>query len=273
MNIRLRIAFAVLWLCCASALSAQIGFSMPFVNDAAPGSNKSLAVRVTNFDSIVSMQFVLRWNPAVLKFLTVDQFGLPTLGSGNFNTLRALDSGYVRLVWEGPNSFPGTSVPDETTIFRMRYNVIGQDTSSSQVKFTEIDYSFPTTEFEILKVISPDSTIQAFNETQCDLDHGFVAVGYTVATDEVEIREIEMQVTPNPFSEKAQLAFTLEQTSDIEILISDLAGRVLHKMQMPRLPAGNHITDIDTATFPMKGAYFLTLSAGQQTSVRLISFL
>lgn len=273
MNIRLRLAFAMLWLFSSVALSAQIGFSLPFVNDAAPGSNKSLAVRVTNFDSIVSMQFVVRWDPTVLKYLTIDNFGaVPQLDINDFNAQRALDSGYVRMVWEGPNSFPGVSVEDDATIFRIRFNVIGPDTSSSQVKFTEITYSFPNTEFEILKVVSPDSTLRAFNETECNLDHGFVAVGYTVSAEEASREALEMQVSPNPFSVNTEAVFTLEQSSDVKMLVSDAQGKLVHQTTLPQLPAGIHRYAIDSAIFPAKGAYFLTIYAGKQTCVRPIFF-
>ena len=263
----------MLWLFSSFALSAQIGFSLPFVNDAAPGSNKSLAVRVTNFDSIVSMQFVVRWDPTVLKYLTIDNFGaVPQLDINDFNALRALDSGYVRMVWEGPNSFPGVSVDDDVTIFRLRFNVIGPDTSSSQVKFTEINYSFPNTEFEILKVVSPDSTLQAFNETECNLDHGFVAVGYTVSAEEATREELEMSVLPNPFSTSTEAVFTLEQAADVRLLVTDVQGKVIHQEFIPRLPAGIHKHAIDQAVFPSKGAYFLTIYAGKQTCIRPILF-
>lgn len=274
MSFHLRIAFAILWLCCSSALSAQkIGLSMPFVNDAAPGSNKSLSVRVTNFDSIVSMQFVVRWNPAVLKYLAIDNFGqLPGLDINDFNTARALDSGYVRLLWEGPNSFPGVTAPDDATIFRLRFNVIGPDTSSSQIKFTEIKYSFPQTEFEIVKVVRPDSTLQAFNEQECDLKNGFVAVGYTVAAHEAAQQELEASVSPNPFSSGTDAQFTLLESSDVKILITDVTGRLVSEKILTGLTAGVQYYHIDPAPFHAKGTYFLTIIAGSQRCIRPLFF-
>lgn len=273
MNFRLRIAFAILGLCCTSALSAQIGLDLPFVNNAAPGSNKSLSARVTNFDSIVSMQFVVRWNPAVLQYLLIDNFGIPGLDLGDFNTARALDSGYVRVLWEGPNSFPGVSAPDGTTLFRLRFKVIGPDTSSTRIKFTEITYSFPQTEFEIVKVVSPDSTLQAFHEQDCDLKHGFVAVGYTVATREAALEEMEASVTPNPFSSSgADVQFTLLSPADVKILVTDLTGRLISEKELAGLSAGIQQYHLDSIPFPARGAYFLTIIAGSQRCVRPLFF-
>ncbi len=95
MILRLRIAFAVLWLSCTGAVSAQIGFSMPFINAAVPGTDKYMTVKVTNFDSIVSMQYVIRWDPTVLQYVTINTFGaIPGLDLlDNFNVTHAVDSG------------------------------------------------------------------------------------------------------------------------------------------------------------------------------------
>ena len=269
MSLRLHIAFAVLWLACSGALSAQVGFSMPFINGAETGTNKNLPVKVTNFDSIVSMQFVIRWNPSVLKYYNIAQFGLPGLDITDFNVQRALDSGYVRLLWEGPNSFPGVSVPDGNTIFRLSFTVIGQDTSSSPVKLTQIIDNFPTTEFEIVKVISPDSTLAAFNAQQCNITQGFVAVGFTVATEEPNIQNpLTLKISPNPFSNNTYAEFYLEQSTNVQALVADATGRILFTKDMPQLPSGKHAIDIDKAIFQAKGAYFMIIRAGSQMSVR-----
>ncbi len=270
MNFRLRIAFAVLWLCSVNALSAQIGLSLPFINGAAPGTNKSLSVRVSNFDSIVSMQYVIRWNPAVLEYTNIDLFNLPGLSIQNFNAQRALDSGFVRLLWEGPNSFPGVSLLNDVSIFRLKFKVIGPDTSSTFIRFTEITNAFPATDFEIVKVIRPDSTLAAFNELQCNLVHGFVAVGYTVATTSPDNDPLALSLSPNPFSENTRAEFYLEQTADIQVVIADAAGRILFQEDLPQLPAGKQGVNINKAVFPAKGAYFLTIRTGSQTSSRTL---
>ncbi len=271
MNFRLRIAFAVLWLCSSAVLPAQVGFSLPFLNAVSTGSNKAMPVKVTNFDSIVSMQYVIRWNPAVLRYITIDSFQLPNLGLNNFNVQRALDSGFVKLQWEGPDYFPGISKPDNSAIFRLRFNVIGPDTSSTSVRFTEITNTFPVLDFEVLKVISPDSTIAAFNEHQCKLKNGFVAVGFTVDTEEPQGPEaLRLTLAPNPFSENTRAEFYLAQTADVQAIVADAAGRILFQKDMPQLPSGKHGININKAVFPAKGAYFLTIRTGSQTSARTL---
>jgi hypothetical protein len=272
MIFRLRIALAVLWLSCSVALSAQIGFHMPFVNDAAPGSNKNMTVKVTNFDSIASMQYVIRWNPAVLKYLTIDNFGvLPGLDLLDFNVQNAVDSGFIRVVWEGPNSFPGVSVADSSTIFRIRFNVIGADTSSTFIRFTEINYSFPTTDFEVVKVVSPNGALDDFDEHECSLTHGFIAVGYSVASHEpTDDAAMQLAVSPNPFTDNTKVEFSLEQTEDVQITVTDATRRVVFQQPVQHLSAGKHQINLEKAYFPAKGAYFLLVRAGSKMSVRPI---
>lgn len=217
------------------------------------------------------MQYVIRWNPAVLKYITIDSFQLPSLAITNFNVQRALDSGIVRLVWEGPNSFPGVSRPDNSTIFRLRFNVIGSDTSSTFVRLTEITNTFPTIDFEVVKVIRPDSTIIGYDEQQCTLNHGFVAVGFTVGTQELDSSDaLQLIVSPNPFSDNSRADFFLAQTADIQVIVADASGRILFQKDMPQLLPGKHGIDINKAVFPAKGAYFLTIRTGSQTSSRTL---
>ena len=269
MILRLRIAFAVLWLCCSCAVSAQLGFKMPYVNSATQGTTQNLPVTVTNFDSIVSLQYVIRWNPLVLKYVKVDNFGVPGLSTANFNATHAVDSGYVRLQWEGP-IFPGVTLPDGATLFRLRLNTIGPDTSSSRVLFTELTNTFPATYFEAVKV-QADTTTEIFEEAACVLKHGYVAIGFTVAATEPESGSaLALTAAPNPFSEGTYATFSIEYTADVQVVITDATGRILFQKDMPKLPAGKHGIEIDKAIFPAKGAYFLTVRAGSETSVRTL---
>lgn len=236
---------------------------------ATPGATQNLPVTVTNFDSIVSIQYVVRWNPAVLKYLKVDNFGINTLSTNNFNATHAIDSGFIRVQWEGP-IFPGVSLPDGATLFRLRLTAIGADTSSSSVKFTEITDHFPATYFEAVKV-NRDTSVEILEEAQCVLNHGFVAIGYTVPTTEaVNENKWGLSVSPNPVTAISQATFSLDKSTDIQAVIADASGKIVYQKDFPGLSAGIHGIEIDKAIFPAKGAYFLTIRAGSETSVRTI---
>ena len=269
MNVCIRNTFVSLWLLFgAVSLSAQgASFYFPFINNAVPGSNKLMPLKVLNFDSVVALQMVVRWDPKVLKYLTIDNFGLDGLTLGDFNTARALDSGYVRLQWEGANSLPpGHSEADSTTIFRMRFNVIGADSTCSPVEITEL-LTFPPLNFELVKVL-PDTSNVGYNLDESPHTNGFVCIGFTSSTGEPAANEIPLSLSPNPFSVSTQLKFDLDETTDTQMFISDALGRIVFKRDFFKLPPGQHGMVIENGMLGAPGLYFLTLRAGRKTATR-----
>ena len=269
MNVCIRNTFVSLWLLFgAMSLPAQgVSFYFPFINNAAPGSNKSMPLKVVNFDSVVALQLVIRWDPKVLKYLTIDSLKLNDLTLSNFNTARALDSGYVRLQWEGPTSLPpGTSVADNSTIFRMRFNVIGPVMSSSPVLITEI-LDFPPLNFEVVKVM-PDTSNVAYGIEDCPRTHGFIAVAFTVKADEPAAAEVPVSLAPNPFLVYTQLQFDLTEMADVQVLISDALGRIVLNRNFFKLPPGQHGMVIENGMLGAPGLYSLTVRAGPKTATR-----
>jgi hypothetical protein len=265
MNVCLRIACACICLLCNTGLWSQVGFNLPDINNASPGASVLLPVRVSNFDSIVGAQFVIRWDSTVLRFKNVNGFSnLPGLSLLNFNTSNALDSGLIRFQWIADNSFPGTSLPDSTIIFRIRFDVIGPLLSGTSVHFTS---AFPTI-FEITKVRA-DSSLVSLDTSQCNLHQGFVAVGYTAATAAPQVDAFHLQISPNPCTESAQVAFDLEKTSDVQMSVIDASGRILKEIDMHQLSSGRHGTEIGRLLIhDKKGIYYLVLRSASQVSVR-----
>lgn len=265
MNVSLRLAFVSVLLLFVSRLSAQVGVILPVINESVPGASILVPVKVTNFDSVASAQFVIRWDPLILKFKNVSGLNLPSLATTDFNWANALDSGILRFAWDSENYFPGVTVPDSTPIFRIRFDVIGPLLSGTAVSVTE---AFPTL-FEITK-INPDSSLTSYLLPQANIHQGFVAIGFTSATGTPGGDDFPVSVFPNPFSETAGVAFSLTQTDDVQMLITDISGRVVFDQTMRRLPPGRHVAEIDKFRFPQKGTYYLILRTGSQSSIRPI---
>ncbi|MDX1667688.1 MAG: cohesin domain-containing protein, partial [Saprospiraceae bacterium] len=55
-------------------------------------------VILDDFTDILSMQFSLRFDPEVIRFEQVTNFGLPQMDAGSFD-LSQVDSGYVLVNW------------------------------------------------------------------------------------------------------------------------------------------------------------------------------
>ena len=251
-------------------VSAQpFGFSLPVINNAFTGAIINPAFSVTNFDSVTSLQFVLRWDTTVLQFQEVYALNLNNLKMDDFGLLNTQDSGLIRFQYEASSSLAGTSVPDGTEIFRLRFKVIGATGSGSGLQITE---SFPTA-FEVTQV-QPNSTILAYGiESSAPFDsvqitNGFVAVGYVVSTREPAAKTtLPIQISPNPFTDFTQIAFHLDQPSAVRMTLTDVAGRVVRTANWPE-SVGDQSIRISAAGLPVHSTYFLTLQTATQACVQ-----
>ena len=80
------------------------------------GETVTVSLVVNNFTDIVSMQYGIKWDPAVIQYSSVDNFNLKDLSAGNFNA--NVDDGFLSFSWFD-NTTEGVSAPDGTTIFTM----------------------------------------------------------------------------------------------------------------------------------------------------------
>lgn len=254
MNQRILILIVSLWLFKIAPLSAQVGFALPFINDAYPGQVMNLPVTVSNFDSIISAQFVIRWDPTVLQYLTVGTFGLPELDAANFGYANTLDSGILRFAWNTTDTF-GVNLADGETIFRLKFKVVGPLLSGTGVIFTEAP---PLTFFEVTQRGGFSYGFMETDDAPPLLEQGYVAVGYTVSANEPQApAPWRVQVFPNPFSDRTQVIFDLDQAAPIQLVLTDVAGRILLE-KVVDAPSGRTGMDIDRAMLREKGLYFLT---------------
>lgn len=96
---------------------AQLGITIAPTGSAAPGEMVTAEVLVYNFIDIVSMQFSLNWNAEELEFVSVENFDLIGLTSGNFNNNQ---DGKLSFSWDDPNSV-GVLVDNCVSIFSINF--------------------------------------------------------------------------------------------------------------------------------------------------------
>jgi hypothetical protein len=263
MNVFTRLAFASLFFALSQGIAAQnVTLAMPFLNNAQPTQNINLPVGVTGFTNVVSMQYVIKWDPTVLQFLTIDNFNLPLLSQGSFNTTAALDSGIVRVQYEATGNFDGVSVANGTNIFRMRYKVIGAVNSSTPVCFIE---KYPTS-MEITRV--ENGVTVAYDENTIGQTCGFVAVGFTVDSNEPSsATDMAARIFPNPFVETTKVEFEQPEAGEVSIAVTDVTGNVVFQ-EKNWWAAGRNATVLEKSDFPAKGTYFLTIKTASHQCVR-----
>lgn len=64
---------------------------------AAPGATVAVPVHVVGFSGVSTFQFSLHWDASQLSYASVDQFGVPGLGAGNFGQP---SPGTMTVSWE-----------------------------------------------------------------------------------------------------------------------------------------------------------------------------
>ena len=96
---------------------------------------------------------------------TVQQFGLPDLSPANFN---AADPGVLRVGWDD-TFLSGVTLPDNSIVYQLCFDVLGTKTENTIVQFT----SSPTS----IEVVDNDSRILPTN-----LDEGIILIDCSAAT-------------------------------------------------------------------------------------------
>ena len=108
-----------------------------------PCTDEEFCVDVTtkDFTDILTMQFSINWDPALLEFSSVDNFGLPNMDITNFDIVQA--NGTLAFTWEAvdgidcndPNSI-GINVPDGSVLFRLCFIARGSYGTISPLSVT-----------------------------------------------------------------------------------------------------------------------------------------
>lgn len=262
MSFWLRVILASQWLLSVSLLSAQVGFTMPVINNVSTGSIVLPTIKVTGFQGILSAQYAICWDPQVLQFQAVTNMNLPGLDTTKFGYLR-IDQGILSFAWPSPNLSSGTTVPDGTAIFRLKMKVIGPTGSGTGLKFMT---KLPTA-IEVTHTVN--NKTEAFPDSLVHLNHGYVAVGFTVADEEPDALSMPLSVFPNPFTALTHVVFGLEKATDVRLRVTDVTGRMVHE-RTESLSAGQHSLDLQHTQLHGPGAYFLSLLLGDKAVTRPI---
>ena len=95
------------------------------------GQTATIHVRVRHFTKIVSAQGTIQFNPAVVTYASVQQFGVSSLTSGDFGTTN-VGTGILIFSWSDPTLL-GQTLPDSSVFFSITFNIIGTGGQSSAV--------------------------------------------------------------------------------------------------------------------------------------------
>jgi len=125
---------AVSFLISDASRAAMVTFqaSMEAVQEESP---VTVAFTVSDFTEVTTFQFTIEWNPAVIQFSSIGDFGLPDLASNDFTVSET--PGKLWVSWEDEDLM-GETLADESLIFHVNFMPVGGSAgNSTDILFTD----------------------------------------------------------------------------------------------------------------------------------------
>jgi Cohesin domain len=260
-RLRISIVCTLLALFC-QCLNAQISFGVPTLSNLQPGDEVLIPVTaISGFDSVESIQFVVKWDSTVLKYVGTQNYGLPQLTASNFGTNRG---DLVRFAYTDPNvlSGKGITVPNNTVLFVVKLKVIGPINSGSPIQITEDQ---PITYFEIILANG-----KIFTLSNTSITNGFAPVGYNLMATNVPFIPFEISLFPNPATDHVWLTTRETTSEDVQLTILSAEGKTLKNLTFRLYPDIPY--RVDLRDLPRGSINFLLIRADIRSAIKPIVF-
>ncbi|MCB9284927.1 MAG: gliding motility-associated C-terminal domain-containing protein [Lewinellaceae bacterium] len=115
-----------------AALAQQVTFSLtPATTNTTQGAQVCLDVQVSNFTNIVSFQYSINYDPAVLDFDMAQNFNLAGLTASNIGNPGGSGSGNLTISWLANDVTNGETVPNGTSIFQICFTAVPPNGTST----------------------------------------------------------------------------------------------------------------------------------------------
>ena len=222
-------------------------------HEASKGDAIEMDVDIVGFDSILTMQFSINWDSSILKFksaISTDSLsGLSSSPSvSSFNNSKP---GELRVLWTSPSG-DGVSLPNNSTIFRLNFDVIGSFSKDSTI---QVSFSNTPIAIDISAEVNGTSTdIGLAPQSGSILIEGMISPTYSLAANNAILYQNE----PNPFKEFTYIKFDLKKSEDVLLQVFDLSGRLIY-MFNDKLNVGSHSLKLEKNVFPQTGTYLYRL--------------
>lgn len=249
---------AVLLLVVSGALTAQVNINIPTYT-VAPDETVTVDVTVDDFTDIISCQFSLSWDPAVIDFFNVTDLDFDYLSLQSFN-LEQTEEGRLSMVWtDASGTVDGLTVADGTLMFRMIFKAVGGSGTNSEITFTDVP-----TPIEIA-----DNTATVLTP---EFQMGMVNIEGSTSVGDISGNEVltQMDAQPNPFTDQTTLQLRLTSPMPRTTLrIFAMDGTLLHEEQRA-FPAGKQQLTLGSDYFPAAGSYLIQLRSDLETIQEIV---
>ncbi|OFY87429.1 MAG: hypothetical protein A3F72_04320 [Bacteroidetes bacterium RIFCSPLOWO2_12_FULL_35_15] len=177
------------------------------------GTQITVPVKVKNFQNIISIQGTIQFDPAIVTYASVQQFGLSGMNSSSFGTT-GVSGGKLTFSWYDA-SLVGVSVADSTTIFSITFNIIGSNTQVSALSF-----------------VNTPTLIEVVDNNYATLPTTLVDGSITVQNVSTEINNSpflasRLEIFPNPNNGVFNINYTSDSGNNFTVNIINMIGEVV----------------------------------------------
>jgi hypothetical protein len=261
MRIRYFLLLAIITILSNNCLLAQQGPVELVAKDTAGILNKEITVDITvnGFTNIISFQASINWDPTLLTFKEVSNFGIADFGPDDFG-ITAADQGHVRFLWTPDNAI-AVSLVDGSTLFTATFEVISDNQPSAVIGFIDnvsnpaFDMEFANDNYEVLDVNTTNGIITIFSSA--DELVNIVSFPNTSCDEKVSNGRLEADVNgnTNDFTFQWFIGTEVKETPDFtgnifdQLLAGDYTLRVMDKNNQILLDKKNtSVLDIPAGT-------------------------
>lgn len=243
---------------CVAPIQAQLSLSIADYVEM-NGDQVVIPITVANFTDLYTVQFAFTWDNSVLEYVSTAEPDLKGWDSNTYNDNTA-NQGFVRVGW-AELTLEGDSMEDGADFLALTFNVIGDPGDSTFLAFQD---TISATQYGGINDATPQ--IPTIQEGQLNV---FMDVGTNDRPEDFGW-EIEHS-SPNPFSDKAIVAFSNPQASDVKWSVFDITGKLI-TTRYKAYPAGvNHFV-LEQHLLTSNGIYFLKLETPEFVQTQKIEF-
>ncbi|WP_020539254.1 cohesin domain-containing protein [Lewinella cohaerens] len=243
MKFQLSQCFGVVALLLVSlSLTAQDAPSI-YINDneVEPGQTIDVDVLTADFNEIISSSFNVAWDSMMLRYVGVSNIALGLSEDDNFNLITAGEVNYLYF----DNSLEGNTLSNGTPLFTLQLEVIGADGEQTEVDFAGLMEVVDTSETDI----------------GGEFLGGLITIGEVSSTSIATESPLQAEVSPNPFSETANVIIELNEGGEISWTLSEISGQRVMEGKTFFGP-GSNVLKLENTLFKHTGAYILQLQMG-----------
>ncbi|MEM8523667.1 MAG: T9SS type A sorting domain-containing protein [Bacteroidota bacterium] len=198
-------------------------------------------VKAENFQSLLSMQFMMNWDQSVLRLIGVENYGLSDLTDRQFG----LSEDQLIVMWIDL-ALEGITVADSSTLFSVKFKALAaKDSSMVVISGTQ------ETPIEFIDVNE--------NEVEVVPDTSFITV--LGATPTRNIGELPVKLhpnQPNPFSYSTQIPVDANYPQQVELRLFNQEGIHIKTIEV-QLSEGKNFIELKNTIFPASGIYYYQL--------------